>query len=255
MLQFSLARQRLHAAAQWLSRLGYAYAIRAADDSHGAADWRDGKLWSAPLGPAELPASLDAVNLKLTLGSDDIALNGLDEAGRHKRVGQLLKRAGLDPSRLDEPLPWEGEAPVAVLNRDACVMEPMQIELAAHYQAASGVLKTLADAKAGSSPVKLWPHHFDIATLITINDVSDEVQTIGVGLAPDDTHFTTPYLYVSPWPKPPGPLRSPLPGWRWHEEGFTALVLPLDHGHQAVLKADIRTAFAIVRGRMETSND
>jgi hypothetical protein len=255
MLQFSLARQRLHAAAQWLSRMAYAYAIRAEDDSHGAADWRGGKLWSPLLGPQELAASLDAVSLKLTLGEDAVVLNGLDEAGRRKQVGKMLERAGLDPTRLDHPLPWEGEAPVAVLNRDACVLEPMQTELAAFYEAASGVLTAFAKAKVGSSPVKLWPHHFDIASLITIDDDTEETQTIGVGLAPDDAHFTTPYLYVSPWPAPPGPLRSPLPGWRWHEDGFTALVLPLDHGHQAILKADIRTAFAIVRGRMETRND
>ncbi|QQE13608.1 hypothetical protein JD969_09155 [Planctomycetota bacterium] len=53
-----------------------------------------------------------------------------------------------------------------------------------------------------TSPIRTWPHHFDIATLTFLDpDLSpDQSRTIGVGLSPGDHHITEPYIYITPFP-------------------------------------------------------
>lgn len=72
-----------------------------------------------------------------------------------------------------------------------------------------------------ASPTRVWPHHFDIATLITIEA---NTRTVGVGMSPGDGTFADPYLYVSTWPYPTGDLPN-LPAGHWHTEGWTGAVL------------------------------
>jgi len=74
-----------------------------------------------------------------------------------------------------------------------------------------------------ASPVRCWPHHFDIATLITVAPGA----TIGVGLSPGDGSYNEPYWYVGPWPHPQVEDWPELEGGgHWHTEGFVAAVLP-----------------------------
>jgi hypothetical protein len=77
------------------------------------------------------------------------------------------------------------------------------------------------------SPVRCWPHHFDIATLVSIpGGAPGEVRTIGVGLSPGDGSYAEPYFYVTPWPAPDGPTLPELPaGAAWHRAGWFGAVL------------------------------
>lgn len=79
-----------------------------------------------------------------------------------------------------------------------------------------------------ASEVRLWPHHFDIATLITLDEHPDpeHAKSVNLGLSLGDGSYAEPYAYVSPWPYPPS--RSEAPGLTygaWHTEGFFAGVL------------------------------
>ncbi|MEM9385455.1 MAG: hypothetical protein AAGA68_10370 [Pseudomonadota bacterium] len=221
------ARRRLHAASQWLARLAYAFAESKKDDSHSALLWRDGTLQTEDLGAAG-PAQLDAVTLVLTLGGRTVSLTGLDERQRHDAVLALLAMVGLEGARLQVALPWSGEAPDANVAAERAV-EPNAVQLLAGlYEDASKALADVAGASAQASPVRLWPHHFDIATLVAD---SDPFESLGVGLAPDDAHIGAPYWYVAPWPAAQAASLPLAPvGWRWQREGFTALVSPREDG-------------------------
>jgi len=102
-------------------------------------------------------------------------------------------------------------------------------EFAKYFGNANAVLKALAANLEGASDVKCWPHHFDIATLITLTDTGDPEtsSSIGVGLSPGDESYQEPYFYITPWPYPDlNVIRLPkLSVGHWHTEGFVAAIL------------------------------
>jgi hypothetical protein len=80
----------------------------------------------------------------------------------------------------------------------------------------------------GSAEVRCWPHHFDIATLISIEGTGDDSgKSVGVGMTPGDGLIVEPYWYVTPWPYPANLENLPRLGGNghWHEEGWFGAVL------------------------------
>ena len=76
--------------------------------------------------------------------------------------------------------------------------------------------------------MRCWPHHFDVASLITLDAGADaeEARTIGVGFSPGDGSYDQPYFYVTPWPYPEADdLPSLAGGAHWHTEGWIGAVL------------------------------
>ena len=79
-------------------------------------------------------------------------------------------------------------------------------ELAAWYAqrqpgAAARPGKRLIAHKLDAPPVRCWPHHFDLDTLIYF-DRKEPVRTMGVGFSPGDEYYDEPYFYVSIYPAP-----------------------------------------------------
>lgn len=131
----------------------------------------------------------------------------------------VLARAGLADKDLELPT-WD--LPAGPF--DAGTVFPPVPDEAYHqiqtwYENALRVLGRI-EAAHGGSPVRVWPHHFDIATLIDLGDG----KSIGVGMSPGGPGFEGPYLYVTPWPYPEGDLPDLAHG-RWHTEGWTGAVL------------------------------
>jgi hypothetical protein len=83
---------------------------------------------------------------------------------------------------------------------------------------------------SSASPVRCWPHHFDIATLITIvtNEPDPEkARSIGFGLAPGDQYYNAPYFCAVRWPIPKRIGFPPLEGnGQWHSTDWVGAVLP-----------------------------
>ena len=101
-------------------------------------------------------------------------------------------------------------------------------ELSNWFAVAHQAATSVADAHGSrASAARCWPHHFDLATLITIqpHDDPEKARTTGVGMTPGDGSYAEPYFYVTPWP-PPGTDDLPeLPAGRWHTEGWVGAVL------------------------------
>jgi hypothetical protein len=188
----------------------------------------------------------------LLLAEDDRVLRELPLDGRTldeaydwmgRRSGELL--AGPLPGELErpaglEPLPAEVEA--RGRRFDASDTAAFA-ELARLFANAHRLLTAWAATCPGTSAVRCWPHHFDVATLAPLEApaVSGEgardgeagdperARTLGVGMAPGDAARPEPYLYVTPWPYPEIPGLPPLSeGGCWHTEGWVGAVLEAD---------------------------
>ena len=228
------ARLQLHHAAQIAVSAAISYVAARSDDSHTAL------TWIAPLGVLATEPITATRELRIALRVEDLTLHVLDEKGLQTRsfalsghavadghawLGEVLAQAALDPGRFSErkhytipPHPVESGA-VFSLGRGAEFRE-----LADYWSNAAGVLVALAQATDGAGPVRTWPHHFDIATLIQLPIGG---RTISVGQSPGDDSYAEPYWYVGPNPSPPVTALQPLAGsGHWHTQGWVGAALP-----------------------------
>lgn len=130
----------------------------------------------------------------------------------------------LDRSADIEPHPVGTGAPFSAADLDAFA------ELAAWFGNAHRLLTAVAAKNPGASAVRCWPHHFDIATLISLDgEASQNTETarsIGAGLSPGDTGRPAPYFYVTPWPYPSAEKLPDLEGGGiWNTAGWVGAVL------------------------------
>ena len=115
-----------------------------------------------------------------------------------------------------------GTVPIPQLNRTHLAA------LAAWFDQAHHITGEVARTQEGASEPRCWPHHFDLATRITLDPGldADEARSIGVGMTPGDAGIGEPYWYVNPWPVPEARSGPELPhDGRWHTEGFFGAVL------------------------------
>lgn len=114
--------------------------------------------------------------------------------------------------------------------------------IACFWQALTQIDATLKEFKAGfrgeSSPVQLWPHHFDLALLwfsgrlVPDQDPDDPEyadEQMNFGFSTGDDAIPDPYFYATAYPSPAGLTGQPLPdGAYWHTQGFTGAVMMYD---------------------------
>ncbi len=106
------------------------------------------------------------------------------------------------------------------------------------YELSSEVLEGVFGDVKEASGVRCWPHHYDLATLVTLiaHENPEKAKTIGFGFSPGDEGYDEPYFYLTPWPYPePGLLFDLTPPAFWNREGWTGGVLKaadLSEGHE-----------------------
>jgi len=97
----------------------------------------------------------------------------------------------------------------------------------------------LGEFRAGireeTSPIQIWPHHFDLAMLwlpgekISGQDPDDEESAdkqMNFGFTLGDEGIPEPYFYITAYPLPEAFTSLSLPpGTAWHTEGFSGAVL------------------------------
>lgn len=100
-------------------------------------------------------------------------------------------------------------------------------ELQHWYSNASVVIQDISSAWTQASPIRCWPHHFDLATLVTLDSgkESENARSVGCGMSPGDGTYNEPYFYVTPWPYPKKEQLSNLPVGFWHTEGWIGAIL------------------------------
>jgi hypothetical protein len=227
------ARLQAHHAAQLATAMGISYLPRRSDDSHTNLEWLSapGVLASRDV-PGDPPFRIGVRIADLTLcmlsGGDRLLgtmpLHGrtIDEAASWIR--ERIADSGADAARftlarhyaiphhaVDDGAPFDAS--------DAAAF----VQLGAWFELGASTLGRVREA-SGSSEVRCWPHHVDIATLVTV--APD--RTVGVGLEPGDVYYGEPYFYVNMHPQPPREaLSAPLAGGGcWHTHEWLGAVLP-----------------------------
>jgi len=112
--------------------------------------------------------------------------------------------------------------------------------VATFWQVFSQVDAALKEFRHGlrgeSSPVQIWPHHFDIGVnwfsgrLIPDQDPNDPEwsdEQMNFGFSTGDGGIPDPYFYITAYPVPADLTGTELPaGAYWQTEGWTGAVLP-----------------------------
>lgn len=230
---FTAARHLAHHACQWPSRAARANLAPRPDDGHSALHWhtRLEALVCEPFGDTDKFACgfrfTDAALLWLRddsllathpIRDADDAVHWLDER---------LADAGLARAST-VAMPYELETAAEFASAPALVNELRTLgrTFATAHQLLCTFVSELPPVHPGPSPIRCWPHHFDIATLIALEVGEPEVaRAVGVGVSPGDQTIAEPYAYVSAWPTPDaGSLRGAPAPFVWHTSGFVALV-------------------------------
>ncbi len=232
------ARLQAHYAAQVLAATGFGYLPAVEDYSHTALRWDDARrgLSTGALPGGELRVGLSLAELRLVLHGA-----GVDE--RFETRGNTLQQAFAWADRMiqrhtdkqpeggplalpEHDLPEHALAEGAPFDgADAAARE----ELAAWFAAGAHAVTSVARGASDAGDPLCWPHHFDVATLITLSGSGEDAHTVGVGFSPGDGAYPCPYFYVNPWPRPEGRSLPELAGGgHWHTEGWLGAVLTAD---------------------------
>lgn len=241
--KLAATRMQLHYAVQFIARAGK-YLIEARpDDSHTSLTWdRDleaflGEKITSPK-PVHIAVKPDTFELlirdtqgntleshKLHDEDQDNILNWMKD-----RLANLGVKSNALSMELHYDIPDHQIAHGALFHFE--IPESFS-ELAKYYSNAEEILQDINNQIPGSTPVRCWPHHFDIATLIILdkNKSPEESRSIGIGLSPGDATYNEPYFYITPWPYPDSSKKLPdLDGEGfWHTKGWTGAVLPATH--------------------------
>ena len=204
--------------------------------------WWHVSLRTAATGLTTTPMPAGSKTLELLLDFTDHQLHITTSHGERRQIpvhGQsagafkdetlaVLSELGVEPQIDHSLFPDEG---AAAYDRAA---------VARFWQALSQVdtvFKTFRHGFRGeSSPVQLWPHHFDLAVvwfsgrLVPDQDPADPEyadEQMNFGFVPGDGGIPEPYFYITAYPATEGLTNTALPeGAYWQTEGWTGAVLP-----------------------------
>jgi hypothetical protein len=233
------SRLQLHYAVQYIAATGAALAEPLPDDSHTSFVWNsviEAFVGSAIQANQPFQVALEPVSLTLILiDQHNDAIASLPLHGKTMQEGldwlqQEVYKLGADASKivfLDYPPNDFPDHPLAHgASFDASQALALR-ELADYYITTDRLLQTIVTTNENPSAVHIWPHHLDIATLITIPGTKNgHPLTVGVGLSPGDTSYPEPYWYVSPYPYPDTANLPTLDGQAfWHTRYWVGAVL------------------------------
>ena len=233
------ARAIAHKAVQLATMAARANLQAVPDDSHSSLGWdnTERRFLSQPItrarGTWSVAVSLSPLNVALVRDNEPVERKALDNFTMADAVAWLdgvLAKAGLK-SASDATIPYALPADADAVEAFSTNTQDTSLgALASWFDLANVLISDFAvehgNLKPGPSPVRCWPHHFDIATYVSLEEGDFETaRGIGVGMSPGDESYDQPYFYVNPWPhlKPDNLPALPAPGF-WHTQGFVGAI-------------------------------
>ncbi len=267
-------RLQLHYAIQFIAATGTALAEPLSDYSHASLDWNPdlAVFMGAPIRATKpFRVALEPIHLTSilldrkgeTIASLALAQKTLVD-GMSWHQGEISK-LGADASKIeflsyppddfpDHPLA-DGDVFPGKRYADESKAEAGRQELTNYYANTHRLLQELVDATEDASPIHIWPHHFDMAILISLSGKKDgELMTIGIGMSPGDVSYNEPYWYVSPYPYPsPENLPSLAGHALWHTEDWVGAVLIASKLTQDSAEAQEKQVRGFLQSALEVS--
>jgi len=246
------ARVLLHHAAQLLAAVGRALVPPRADDGHTSFEWDAGAFvgqevpgsppWHAALRPSDLSLAVVTAGAE----AEQLALAGRTPDEALAWLAAVARARGTPADRLTLATPYAlPEHAVASGGAFPSGEVGSLVELGRWFAAGDSLLRAVAAGWPGAAPVRVWPHHFDVGSVLPLGGKSgEEAPSIGVGLSPGDEGIPEPYLYVTLWPAVPAETLPPLPVGSWHREGWLGALLT---GSEIVAAGDGAAQVALAR--------
>ena len=230
------AKVQLHWATQIVAAYGNGLLQAQPDDSQSNLGWVDscGALcshptsdgWSVGLRLANLTllffTSHNTIQTEFGLSGQNLQQGFEWLASTYSKVSWAPLPKPFALREYDMPSHPVGKNAVFQLSHGA----PFQ-ELSHWYGNAHQVIRAVSEKWKEASPLRCWPHYFDIATLVSLPlpQSSESTGTVGCGMSPGDASYAEPYFYVTVWPYPEKEQLSALAVGKWHTEGFVAAIL------------------------------
>ena len=249
------ARLQLHWAAQLVSGPGTSLLPAQTDYAQTNLGWDSqlGVLEGRHAGPESLQAGLVFESLEL------LVIDGARERSSMRLAGRALQQARAwlgkemagDEAAIALPVHEMPPHPVGEGAVFSDAGAEARTELAAWFANAFASIHDVVVKEPEASPVRCWPHHFDVASLMTLDagGGAEEARSIGVGFSPGDGSYDQPYFYVTPWPYPD---KEDLPtltaGAHWHRNGWTGAVLTAERVISVPLVEQQRTVQRAIDG-------
>jgi hypothetical protein len=264
---FTEARLQLHYGIQFMAATGAALAEPLPDNSHSCLEWNsDLDLFMGALIRATRPfrVALDPILLTLMLldkQGEMVAVLPLHQKTLAEGIAWLkteVTRLGADASKI-ELLTYPEDFPdYAIAHGEAFNVnkgEAERQELSYYYANTHLLLQGIVAEVKDASLIHIWPHHFDMATLISLPiQKKGEPLTIGVGFSPGDGSYGEPYWYVSPYPYPDSEHLPLLDGnGFWHTQHWVGAVLLASQLTQGSDQAQVKQAQAFLQSAIEAS--
>ena len=165
--------------------------------------------------------------------SFDVELDGQSAVEIAAAIRDFMSANGVGDSQLEQ---------FSNANRDSGAVD-LQDFSTGHSVTMGQVLRSVttameafrASVREETSPIQLWPHHFDLSMIwlpgdkICGQDPMDEEYSdkqMNFGFAFGDESIPEPYFYVTAYPMPDAMAATPLPaGSEWKTDGFSGAVL------------------------------
>lgn len=233
------SRLQLHYAIQFIAATGAALAEPLPDYSHASLEWQpELSLFTGMLIRSQSPFRIAVEPTQLTLLVLDqrnqtiasLSLSGKTLAQGLDWLKQAIAKLGAETEKvkfLDYP---PDDFPDHEIAQGAAFQSSTDLLLSdlVHYYANTHLLiQAIVQTQVEASAIRIWPHHFDLASLITLPGMKNgSPLTVGVGMSPGDTSYNEPYWYVSPYPYPDVTALPALAGnGFWHTQHWVGAVL------------------------------
>ncbi len=231
MQEYKSMKDQLHLASQYLAAANMSFLEKKADDSHTNvgfdADTKRMETYDLSSSGDKLSLNYRRFSLEWTSqsGVTSLSLDGKT----HKEVLQWLQELSQTHLAKEYVYKFHYELPYTIDDdfqfklTDASRLEYLSnLRILAQY-----TLERVIQTNALSSPIRIWPHHFDTGAYALLNDSSDIY--IGMGMAIPDTLSDEHYFYISAYKNGSAILpssQSDLSLGKWVDQGFTGAILP-----------------------------
>jgi hypothetical protein len=233
------SRLKLHYAIQFIAATSSALAEPLPDYSHSSLEWNpELEVFVGAVIRAKIPFRVALDPIRLTSIILDQQRNRMAEFPLHQKTmaeglswhKQEISKLGADADKVAFLSYPPDDFPDHPLTHGAAFdasEESARQELTNYYANTYHLLQQIIAKNEYASSIHIWPHHFDIATLISLPDTKNgEPMSIGIGLSPGDTSYQEPYWYVSPYPYPETDNLPTLDGnGFWHTQNWVGAVL------------------------------